>query len=62
MLSTSVYFSHYTLTTRLKPDLPNIIHKTQAAIDTRKINRTVQMIRGMIDYANEQDLGACFYS
>ena len=48
------------LTSRLKPVLPTIIHKTQTAIDSRKINHTVHMIRDLIDYTNEQNIGACF--
>ena len=48
------------LTNRLKPILPTIIHKTQTAIDSRKINHTVHMIRDLIDYTNEKNLGACF--
>ena len=48
------------LTNRLKPVLPTIIHKTQTAIDSRKINHTVHLIRDLIDYTNEQNIGACF--
>ena len=48
------------LANRLKPILPTIIHKTQTAIDTRRINHTVHMIRDLIDYTNEHDIGACF--
>ena len=47
------------LTERLKHVLPTIIHHSQTAIDSRKIDHSIHMIRDLIDYANEQNMDAC---
>ena len=48
------------LTNRLKQALPSIIHHTQTAVDGRKIDHTIHMLRDLIQIANDQDLEAAF--
>ena len=49
-----------TLANRLKPVLPTIIHQSQTAVDKRKIDNTVHMIRDLIDLTNKEDSEAAF--
>ena len=48
------------LTNRLKKVLPSVIHYTQTAVDGRKIDNTVHMLRDLIQLANTEDLPAAF--
>ena len=48
------------LTNRLKQALPSVIHRTQTAVDGRKIDHTIHMLRDLIQIANDQDLKAAF--
>ena len=49
-----------TLTNRLKPILPTIIHKSQTAVDGRKIDHNIHMIRDLIDLVDKEDSQAAF--
>ena len=49
-----------TLANRLKIVLPTIIHKTQTAIDGRKIDYTIHMLRDLIQLAENENLAAGF--
>ena len=49
-----------TLANRLKPILPTIIHHSQTAVDKRKIDSTVHMIRDLIDLVDKEDSEAAF--
>ena len=49
-----------TLTNRLKPVLPTIIHRSQTGIPGRRIDHTIHMIRDLIDLINEEDTQAAF--
>ena len=48
------------LTNRLKQVLPSVIHHTQTAVEGRKIDHTIHMLRDLIQIANNQDLEAVF--
>ena len=43
------------LSTRLRPVLPSIIHHSQTAVDGRRIDYTVHLIRDLIDLINKDD-------
>ena len=43
------------LSTRLRPVLPLIIHHSQTAVDGRRIDYTVHLIRDLIDLINKDD-------
>ena len=47
-------------TNRLKKVLPSVIHYTQTAVDGRKIDNTVHMLRDLIQLANIEDLPSAF--
>ena len=49
-----------TLTNRLKEALPSIIHFTQTAVDGRRIDNTVHMLRDFVQLANAQNLESAF--
>ena len=49
-----------TLANRLKTVLPTIIHKTQTAVDGRKIDYTIHMLRDLIQLAENENLAAGF--
>ena len=49
-----------TLTNRLKPILPTIIHRSQTAVHGRKIDHTVHMLRDLIDLVDKEDSQAAF--
>ena len=48
------------LTNRLKEVLPSIIHFTQTALDGRRIDNTVHMLRDFVQLANAEDLESAF--
>ena len=48
------------LTNRLKKVLHSVIHYTQTAVDGRKIDNTVHMLRDLIQLANIEDLPSAF--
>ena len=48
------------LTNRFKQVLQSVIHHTQTAVDVRKIDHTIHMLRDLIQIANDQDLEAAF--
>ena len=48
------------LTTRLRTVLPSILHHSQTAVDGRRIDNTVHMLRDLIHLANTQNTPACF--
>ena len=48
------------LTNRLKPILPTIIHHSQTAVDTRRIDYTIHMVRDLIDLTEKEDDEAAF--
>ena len=49
-----------TLTNRLKAVLPSIIHFTQTAMDGRRIDNTVHMLRDFVQLANNENLESAF--
>ena len=49
-----------TLTNRLKPILPTIIHQSQTAVDKRKIDYTIHLLRDLIDLTEKEDSEAAF--
>ena len=49
-----------TLNNRLKPILPTIIHQSQTAVDGRKIDHSIHMIRDLIDLVDKEDTQAAF--
>ena len=49
-----------TLTNRLRPILPTIIHKSQTAVDGRKIDHTIHMLRDLIDFVDTEDSEGAF--
>ena len=49
-----------TLTNRLSPLLPFILHKSQTAVDGRRIDHTLHLIRDLIELANQEDMEAAF--
>ena len=48
------------LTNRLKKVLPSIIHFTQTAVDGRRIDTTVHMLRDFVQLANNENLESAF--
>ena len=48
------------LTNRLRPILPKIIHASQTAVDGRKIDHTIHMLRDLIDLVDKDDDQAAF--
>ena len=44
------------LSNRLRPVLPSIIHRSQTAVDGRRIDHTVHLIRDMVDLINKDDV------
>ena len=48
------------LTNRLKKVLPSLIHFTQTAVDGRKIDNTIHMLRDSIKLANNENLASAF--
>ena len=48
------------LTNRLKKVLPSLIHFTQTAVDGRKIDNTIHMLRDFIQLANNENLASAF--
>ena len=48
------------LANRFKQVLPSIIHSSQTAVDGRRIDHTVHMIRDLIQLANNEDIPAAF--
>ena len=44
-----------TLSNRLRPVLPSIIHWSQTAVDGRRIDHTVHLIRDLVDLINRDD-------
>ena len=48
------------LTNRLKKMLPSIIHFTQTAVEGRKIDNTIHMLRDFIQLANNENLESAF--
>ena len=49
-----------TLSSRLQPVLPSIIHYTQTAINGRRIDHTCHLLRDLIDLINKEDLEGAF--
>ena len=49
-----------TLTNRLKPILPKIIHHSQTAVQGRRIDHTIHMLRDLIDLVEKEDTEAAF--
>ena len=47
------------LANRLRYVLPSVIHPSQTAIDSRKIDHNIHMIRDIIDYTNQHDEQGC---
>ncbi len=60
LLNVDVKIFTKALTNRLKQVLPTLIHSTQTAIDGRKIDYTVHLLRDLIQLANTQNLEAAF--
>ena len=48
------------LANRLRPVLPTIIHQSQTAVDKRKIDHTIHLIRDLIDLTDKEDSEAAF--
>ena len=48
-------------TNRLKKVLPSIIHFTQTAVDGRRIDNTVHMLRDFVQLANTENLESAFF-
>ena len=49
-----------TLTNRLKPILPSIIHWSQTAVDRRKIDHTVHLLRDLVELVDKEDTEGAF--
>ena len=48
------------LANRLKAVLPTVIHHTQTAVDGRRIDHTIHLLRDLIQLANNEDLESAF--
>ena len=48
------------LTNRLRQVLPSLIHFTQTAVDGRKIDNTIHMLRDLIQLSNNENLDSAF--
>ncbi len=48
------------LTNRLKPILPSIIHWSQTAVDGRRIDHTMHLLRDLIDLVDKEDTEGAF--
>ena len=60
LITTDIKIITKTLTNRLKPLLPFILHKSQTAVDGRRIDYTIHLIRDLIELANKEDIEAAF--
>ena len=60
LINTDIKIISKALTNRLKLVLPQIIHKSQSAVDGRRIDHTVHLLRDLIDLANKENLEAAF--
>ena len=60
LINTDIKLLSKALTNRLKQVLPTIIHKSQSAVDGRRIDNTVHLLRDLIDLANKENLEAAF--
>ena len=49
------------LSNRLRPVLPSIIHHSQMAVDARRIDNTVHLLRDLVDLINKDDEGALIF-
>ena len=49
------------LSNRLRPVLPSIIHHSQTAVDARRIDNTVHLLRDLVDLINKDDEGALIF-
>ena len=49
-----------TLTNRLKPILPTIIHRSQTAVHGRKIDHNIHMLRDLVDLVDKEESQAAF--
>ena len=60
LINTDLKILSKALTTRLKPILPHIIHKSQTAVDGRRIDHNLHLVRDLIDLSNTENLDAAF--
>ena len=49
-----------TLTNRLRPILPTVIHQSQTAVEGRRIDYTIHMLRDLIDLVDKEESQAAF--
>ena len=49
-----------TLSNRLRPVLPSIVHRSQTAVNGRRIDDTVHLLRDMVDLINKDDSEGAF--
>lgn len=60
LINTDLKILSKVLTNRLKPILPSIIHESQTAVDRRRIDYTIHMLRDLIDFVDKNDGEAAF--
>ena len=60
LIATDIKILSKTLTNRLKPLMPTVIHKSQTAVFTRQIDHTIHMLRDLIELSNHEELDAAF--
>ena len=60
LINTDMKIISKVLTNRLKTVLPTIIHQSQTAVDGRKIDHTIHLLRDLIDLANKEESEAAF--
>ena len=61
LLNVDVKILTKTVTNQLKQVLPSVVHHTQTAVDGRKIDHTIHMLRDLIQLTNDQDMEAAFF-
>ena len=60
LIATDIKILSKTLTNRLKPLMPAVIHKSQTSVFKRQIDHTIHLLRDLIELSNHEDLDAAF--
>ena len=60
LINVDLKFLTKVLTNRLRQVLPSLIHFTQTAVDGRKIDNTIHMLRDLIQLSNNENLDSAF--